>query len=94
MESVGCTYVLIHLCTYVTVTMKEKRSWVWEGRNYMEYIREELEGGGEETSGVTIFQFLKYKLRSAVRMNFTMSQLLGTGENPPQHYRRAGAALS
>lgn len=31
MESVGCTYVLIHLYTYVTVTLKEKRPWVWEG---------------------------------------------------------------
>lgn len=101
MKSVGCTYVLIHLYTYVTVTIKEKKvmglggseGTIWNiyGRNW----REE----GKTVNGFTVFQFLKYKLRrSSVKMNFTMSQYLDTGEkraiHPPCHQRRAGAVLS
>lgn len=65
--------------------------WNIYGKNW----REE----GKRVNGVTVFQFLKYKLRrSAVKMNFTMSQHLDTGENravhPPRHHFRAGAVLS
>lgn len=65
----------------------------------MERIWEELEGGREESKWFTVFQFLKYKLISrAVKMNFTMSQHLDTGENravhPPRHHLRAGAVLN
>lgn len=92
MKSVGCTYVLIHLYTYVTVTIKENKAmglggsertiWNIYGRNW----REE----GKRVSGFTVFQFLKYKLRrSSVKMNFTMSPYLDTGEkraiHPPCH---------
>lgn len=68
----------------------ERIIWNIYGKNW----REE----GKRVSGVTIFQFLKYKLRSVVKMNFTMSQHLDTGENravhPPHHHRRARAVLS
>lgn len=101
MESVGSAYILIHLYTYVIVTIEEKKVmglrgseriiWNVYGKNW----REE----GKRVNGVTVFQFLKYKLSSrAVKMNFTMSQHLDTGENravhPPRHHLRAGAVLS
>lgn len=65
--------------------------WNIYGKNWREK--------GKRVNGVTVFQFLKYKLRrSAGKMNFTMSQHRDTGENravhPPRHHLRAGTVLS